>query len=476
VANCPQTPKMNRKRTSQILIFNIFVKILKDIDDYVNSMSKRNIVIDPIHGKIELPQWLVRIKDEAPIRRMMGIKQLGLKAFVDFPGAIHNRYLHSVGTMFLAEKLSSLLVRKEETNAKPRADLVENLKNNRNSLMAAGFFHDVGHGPFSHVLDFILENKFKVSHESLATDIVKKFEQELEADSIPINQVNNIITKKAKYPFLWEIINGPLDVDKVDYVLRDSYHVGLKYSFDLDHFFDQVLVLGGEDNLEKCQLGLANSSQATACIELFLLLWKNMYTLVYLAESSRIAEKMLEKAILVAIQNNSELVDEIKEIDKYVELDESKLTSLLNKSEGFPRNICERIFKKLDLYVCVFDKNIHDFDLSNQDFFEELSKQNNEDNTSDKISQKLSENVSSEPYPVICDIIRTKTPKEIFVNERDKEGEPIEIKQKSKVVNALSESEVTIKIYFHPEVRKTKKGLTKEKTIKTKIQKLIDNW
>ena len=94
--------------------------------------------------------------------------------------------------------------------------------------------------------------------------------------------------------------------------MRDSYHVGLKYSFDLDHFFDQILVLGGEDDLEKCELGMANSSQAIACVELFLLLWKNMYTLVYLAESSRIAEKMLEKAIIVALQNDSKLMDEIK--------------------------------------------------------------------------------------------------------------------------------------------------------------------
>jgi HD superfamily phosphohydrolase len=439
-------------------------------------MSKRNVVIDPIHGKIELPQWLVRIKDEAPIRRMMGIKQLGLKAFVDFPGAIHNRYLHSVGTMFLAEKLSSLLVKKEETSPRPRADLVENLKNNRNALMAAGFFHDIGHGPFSHVLDFILENKFKVGHESLATEIVKKFQPELEADSIPVNQINNIITRKAKYPFLWEIINGPLDVDKVDYVLRDSYHVGLRYSFDLDHFFDQILVLGEEEDLEKCELGLANSSQAIACIELFLLLWKNMYTLVYLAESSRIAEKMLEKAIIVALQNGSELIDEIRDLDKYMDLDESKLTNLLNMSEGFPEDICERIFKNLDLYIPVLDKNVHEFDLHNRNFVEKLWKQNNEDNIADIISQNLSENLSSKPYSIICDIIRTRTPKEIYINERDEDGEPIEIKQKSEVVNALSKSEMTIKIYVHPELKKTKKKLAKEKTIKTELQKLINNW
>ena len=65
-------------------------------------MNDKHVVIDPIHGKIEMPQWLVRIKDEKPVRRMMNIKQLGLKAFIDFPGAIHTWYLHSLGTMFLA--------------------------------------------------------------------------------------------------------------------------------------------------------------------------------------------------------------------------------------------------------------------------------------------------------------------------------------------------------------------------------------
>jgi len=292
-------------------------------------MPKKHVVIDPIHGKIEMPQWLVRIKDEPSVRRMMGIKQLGLKAFIDFPGAIHTRYLHSLGTMFLAGKLSDLLVEKEEARTPHRIGLREDLENNRNCLMAAGFFHDIGHGPFSHVMDFVLRKEFGRDHEWVTTQIVKRFKSELGTASIPFEQVNKIITKKHQYPFLYGIVNGPLDVDKVDYVLRDSYHVGLRYSFDLDHFFDQIAILGDEDDLKKCELGLEKSSQAIACTELFLLLWRNMYILVYLIESSRIAEKMLEKAILWAIENNSCLVNEIKDVDKYIDLDEATLISKL---------------------------------------------------------------------------------------------------------------------------------------------------
>ena len=203
-------------------------------------MPKKHVVIDPIHGKIEMPEWLFRIQDEPAIRRMMGIKQLGLKAFIDFPGAIHTRYTHSLGVMHLAGKLSDLLIKNELTGQKRRRGLKENLENNRNCLMAAGFFHDIGHGPFSHVMDFILKKEFKTDHEKITTHVVELFSEQLENDSIPCEQVKRIITKTHQYPFLSSVINGPLDVDKVDYVLRDSYHVGLKYSFDLDHFFDQI--------------------------------------------------------------------------------------------------------------------------------------------------------------------------------------------------------------------------------------------
>lgn len=434
-------------------------------------MNERHVVIDPIHGKIEMPQWLVRIKDEPAIRRMMNIKQLGLKAFIDFPGAIHTRYLHSLGTMFLAGKLTDLLIKKERSRNNTRKGLVENLENNRNSLMAAGFFHDIGHGPFSHVMDFVLKEEFKRDHEWITTQVVKRFKEELEGDSIPVSHVNKMITRKHRYPFLWGIVNGPLDVDKVDYVLRDSYHVGLRYGFDLDHHFDRVAILGEADELQRCELGLEKGLKAIVCAELFLLLWKSMYDLVYLVQSSRIAEKMLEKAILHAVRKQQDIRDDIKELDKYLDLDESKLTSKLSECKGFPKEVVERL-KTADLYIPVpFIPELDSFD-TNTKFVKDV--QTREDKVSEKISQSLSTLVPNS-YSVICDIVKTKVPKDIHINERDKNGQPYELKQKSEVVRAISQQRIFVNVYIHPTLSKRRKFF-REKFIRGQIQTVIDGW
>jgi len=436
-----------------------------------------NSFIDPLLGTIEIPPWLTTINDEPAIHRMMRIKQLGLKEFISFPSATHTRYMHSLGTMFLAGKLTDLLVKKEENREKgrKRTRLADNLKNNKNVLMAAGFFHDIGHGPFSHVLDFVIEKEFGRSHEEIATDIVKHFAKELEGDSIPVGVVNNIITKvNEPYPYLRGIINGPLDVDKVDYLLRDSYNVGLKYSFDSSQFFDQIAVLGDGDDLEKCQLGLEKTPQAVVCAELFLLVWKSMYTLVYLIQKSRIAEKMLEKAILFAIDNGYGIKDDIENIDRYMELDEAKLLSRIRESDGFPKEIYKRIFDTSKLYIPVLEEDLDSFK-PGQKFSEDLLK--SQDAVSEKMTKELSKLESGRPYSIICDLVSSKNPKEIYIDEKDENEEPIEVKDKSYVIRALTQPQVLVKTYVHPEVPKIEK-YTQElgKGIKAEIQRIMDGW
>jgi len=76
-------------------------------------MNSKTLVTDPIHGTIEMPRWLVNISKEKAVRRMMFIRQLGLKAYVDFPGAIHTRYSHLLGVMHLSGEIVDLLSRRE---------------------------------------------------------------------------------------------------------------------------------------------------------------------------------------------------------------------------------------------------------------------------------------------------------------------------------------------------------------------------
>jgi uncharacterized protein len=246
------------------------------------SSQRRHVFPDPIAGKIELPPWLVKIKEEPAIRRMLFIRQLGLKAYIDFPGAIHTRYSHALGAMYLAKKTTDVLIQKMNEKGK---SLVENcLVTNRETLIAAGFLHDIAHGPFSHAVDFAMRKISGKTHEDLAKDIILDILPPDIANLINEQQVIKLIQGKHDYPFLSQIISGPIDIDRLDYLLRDAYHVGLKYSFDLDYFLSSYTILGDQECLKKCKLGIENSTQATVTTELFLVIWKSMYDLVYLVE------------------------------------------------------------------------------------------------------------------------------------------------------------------------------------------------
>jgi HD superfamily phosphohydrolase len=431
-------------------------------------MDRKHFVTDPIHGNIEIPHWLMQIKDELPIRRMNNIKQLGLKALVDFPGAIHTRYLHSLGTMYLAGKLADLLIQKEET--KGRTDLKKNLINNKKCLQAAGFFHDIGHGPFSHVIDFVMKTALKTDHEKMGVKIVKEnFKDVLEEESIPVDSVCKIITAKHKYPFLGDIINNSMDVDKVDYLIRDSYFVGLRYSFDLDHFLNQVTICGAGNTLEEYKLVLENTKEAKSSIQLFLLIWKTMYDLVYHVSASRTAEKMLEKAILEALKIDKGLGTKMSNAKEFITIDEYNLLDQVSKAGEFSKKLVEMI-KKNNLYSELWSDELKEPNLSlNPRFMESLR---SVDNASEKITQELCK-ARPEPYTLICDIIRTKAPRNILVDKLDKDGEPIQME--SSIIEALKKEELTIKVYIEPILNK-KKGKSLAKTIKKDVQRIIEEW
>jgi hypothetical protein len=240
----------------------------------------KDIVVDPVHGSIKMPLWLIQIKDEPAIRKMMFIRQLGLKSSIDFPGAIHTRYSHCIGTMHLAKRILDTLRDKAEGDQ----ELVDLLKENENTVMAAGFLHDIGHGPFSHVLDFPLKKIAKTSHESVARYIIDSKLKILEEHGIPSKSICEIIEATHQHRFLSQIVNGPLDADKLDYILRDSYHIGLRFAIDTGYLTNQYKILGGDYRLAERQLGIENNADAQVASELYLVMWKSLYDLLYYVE------------------------------------------------------------------------------------------------------------------------------------------------------------------------------------------------
>lgn len=426
---------------------------------------------DPIHGHVTVPDWLREIESYPSVRRMLYIRQLGLKSSIDFPGAIHTRYGHSLGAMHLAGVLVDRLAERmhDEGNSK----IEENLKNNKNNLMAAGLLHDIAHGPFSHAIDFVLYQTANTSHEELTKDVINSdLKGALTNHGIIPEAVINIINKKHDFKFISGIVNGPMDVDKLDYLLRDAHHVGLRYSFDLDHFISSYTVLGNDSELSKCKLGLDNTPSTQVTAEIFVMIWKGMYDLVYHVRDSRIAEKMLEKATMLDVQNDGEIKNCFTDKKLLLTLDDERLLTLLKESKiKYVRSLEDRI-RNRKLFESLPDIPLYDNSSIDSNFILKIaaasSKETNE--ISDRMSKEVCKKAGVEEYNIICDIVKTRVPGSIFIAEiSGGQGEPDELRNRSDIIKNIRERN-TMRIYFdHESVLKAPKDLL---TIITDIMKI----
>ena len=392
---------------------------------------------DPLYGNIEVPTWFLEIEKFPSIRRMMFIRQLGLKAYIDFPCAIHTRYSHSLGVMELSRRLVNLL--EEKQKRRNMNNTQENLRSNLNNLMAAGVLHDIGHGPFSHVLDFPIHKICGKNHEELSIAIIRKDMKCLENHGITLNIVEAIIRGIHDHQFIHQIINGPIDADKLDYLLRDSYHVGLKYSFDVNYFVNNYAILGNDKDLKTCILGLDYNIKAITTYELFVVIWKSMYDLVYFSDSTRIAESMLEKSILLAIEQDKNFKKFFDDLNLYISLNDEGLLKELESIKGQVCNIISNI-KDKNLYILYAKEILTSENLKfNIDFLNQVTLSNKEQisNLSDKLSIQICENFEVDKYRIICDILKTRTPKDVCVDNYSPEGEPYSIRDYSDIIPAI---------------------------------------
>jgi uncharacterized protein len=218
---------------------------------------------DPLHGTIELSDQTVEVIDSAPYQRLRAIKQLGFSEF-SFPGATHNRYLHSIGVHYLSGRAFDVIFKgfKFSTEAKKR-----NLKA---CLQTAALLHDIGHGPLSHVTEEVmpLVADLKVgAYKNLRSDIPlpsRATDQLRQADHedytikfILDSELTGILSKNFDFeplevaclvdktlkngsdffldqgldfrPILSQIVSSELDCDRMDYLERDAYFCGTNY-------------------------------------------------------------------------------------------------------------------------------------------------------------------------------------------------------------------------------------------------------
>ena len=171
------------------------------------------IINDPLYGFISVPSGLLSaLLDTPEVQRLDHIRQLGTSSFV-YPSARHSRKQHSLGALHLMQEALTVLSQKGEFFFEPESE----------GAMAAILLHDVGHGPFSHVLEHDLVPG--VSHEEITLRVMERINQRLKGELTYAIQIF-----KDDYPkhCLHELLSSQLDVDRLDYVNRDSFYCGVQ--------------------------------------------------------------------------------------------------------------------------------------------------------------------------------------------------------------------------------------------------------
>lgn len=236
-------------------------------------MSKKKIFNDPIYGFISYPfEILYELIDHSYFQRLRRITQLGLSHYV-YPGAIHTRFHHALGALHLMVQAIETLKSKDVTITDAEAEAV----------CIAILLHDIGHGPFSHALEFKLVN---TSHESLSIKFMEILNEEFDGR---LDLAIAIFTKNYHKNFLHDLVSSQLDMDRLDYLNRDSFFTGVAEGvIGYNRIIKMLNVV--DDQLVVEEKGIYS-------IEKFLVARRIMYWQVYLHKTVVSAEQMLISAV-----------------------------------------------------------------------------------------------------------------------------------------------------------------------------------
>lgn len=245
-------------------------------------MGKKKIFNDPLYGLIQFPYDIIyQIIDHPYFQRLRRISQMGLAQFV-YPGATHTRFQHTLGAVHLTNRAIEILQSKGVTISEEEHKAVN----------IAILLHDSGHGPFSHALEHTI---IMTSHEKISSDFIDYFETYLEED---FSLVKKIFSNTYHRKFFHQLISSQLDVDRMDYLNRDSFFTGVvEGKIGYDRILAMLNVV--DDQLVVEEKGLYS-------IEKFLIARRFMYWQVYLHKTAVSAELMLKLLLetLVSIDNN----------------------------------------------------------------------------------------------------------------------------------------------------------------------------
>lgn len=252
----------------------------------MSQTNKLKIFNDPIYGFITIPNTLVYDLIQHPyFQRLRRISQMGLSYLV-YPGANHTRFHHALGAMHMMQKAVEVL----------RFKGVAISKEEENALYVAILLHDIGHGPFSHAMEHSIVEE--VNHETISLLFMNKLNQEFDGQ---LSLAIKIFKGEYQRKFMLQLISSQLDMDRMDYLKRDSFYSGVaEGNINSDRLIQMMNVN---------QDVLVMEEKAIYSIEKFLMARRLMYWQVYLHKTSLVAELTLTKALQRAKELHSKGID-----------------------------------------------------------------------------------------------------------------------------------------------------------------------
>lgn len=254
----------------------------------LNINNKKKIINDPVYGFISLPKDIIFDLIEHPFyQRLRRIKQLGMSHLV-YPGALHTRFHHAIGATHLMTKAIHAL----------RYKGIEITEEEETAVLIAILLHDIGHGPFSHTLERdIVKN---VSHEEISLLFMKRLSEEFEGK---LDMAIAIFEDKHDKPFLHQLVSSQLDMDRMDYLNRDSFYTGVSEGVIGS---DRIIAM-----LDVADNQLVVEQKGVYSIEKFLVARRLMYWQVYMHKtvvSSEVMLTFLLRRAKMLVQSGKELL------------------------------------------------------------------------------------------------------------------------------------------------------------------------
>ncbi|MDY7018823.1 MAG: HD domain-containing protein [Chloroflexota bacterium] len=447
-----------------------------------------NEIRDAIYGFITPNDTEMKIINTPVFQRLRRIRQLAM-AYLVYPGANHTRFEHSLGVYHVAHLIADKLLPGDDNDERRRL------------VRLAALLHDIGHGPFSHTSEDLLhkfasnsgnpkdENKI---HELITARLIEN--DEGLADLLSPQDKENVIgllqSTKVDLTLMKHIVSGPLDADKMDYLLRDSHFCGVKYGvFDLDRVINTI-----DTYEDKHDRDIAIKHDGINSLEQFVLAKYYMITQVYFHKVRRVSDAMIVRGIELGIErDNLKLLkslfcyeDSNEYLSRYLTYwDDRLVAEIMDSKSRYAKDYFDRLYHRR-LFKKVFSRKLDEFNFSSELMHDKILDIQLKDNA--RLKKELEQEISGirllecEKEYVIFNCVSIKSVKEM---SRDSEGSIVvqnengklsSFEQESTVFRAIDESlkDIYVEVYAPIEYTDYKDKQEKLSLFREEITKILE--